>query len=181
MDLFQAIHDLYHQYQVPKLLGFVPDRLDITVTRQPNNQFALRYTERFLYLPDYALDAARDNAIQLLQQLRLPIDTIQPVDKGVQLQLTSDARIIWHLIIELMMQLNQPEASTKTQLDAMFLRFQLFRALVDPYWHWDDQVSETFTRVAATLDTVMQDHPAFYEELMQLLKQAATQIPAPER
>ena len=178
MDLFKAIRDLYHKYQLPKMLGFVPDRLEITITRQPDHQFALQYTERFLYLPDYALDAARDNAIQLMQQLQVPIDTIQPVDKGVQLKLTSDTRLIWHLIIELLMQINQPEAIVQTQLDTMYHRYQLFRALLDTYWHWDETVAETFTHVATTLETLMQDHPTFYDELIKIIQQAAHSPPS---
>lgn len=172
MDPVDDIHALYQKHQLPRMLGFVPDRLEITVTRHPNQQFTLRYTERFLYLPDYALDTARDNAIQLLHQLRVPIETIHPVDKGVQLQLTSDARLIWHLILELLMQLNQPEATVHTQLDTFYQRYQLFRALLDTHWHWDDTIAQTLTQVTTTLDNLMQDHPTFYKELMALLTQA---------
>lgn len=172
MDPVTAIHELYRKHQLPKLLGFVPDRLDITVTRHPNHQFSLRYTERFLYLPDAALDTARDNAVQLLQQIQVPIETLQPVDKGIQLQLTSDARLIWHLIIELLMQINQPEAAVHAQLDTMFQRYQLFRALLDAYWHWDDTVAQTFANATTALEAAMPDHPAFYQELMTLLKHA---------
>lgn len=172
MDPVEAIHALYQKHQLPKMLGFIPDRLEITVTRHPDQQFTLRYTERFLYLPDYALEAARDNAIQLLHQLQIPIETLQPVDKGVQLQLTSDARLIWHLILELLMQLRQPTATVRAQLDTFYQQYQLFRALLDTRWHWDDTVAETYDHVTTTLDTLMQDHPTFYEELMTILKHA---------
>ena len=170
MDHAEAIHKLYQKHQIPKMLGFVPDRLEITVTRHPNQQFTLRYTERFLYLPDYALETARDNAIQLLHQLQVPIETLQPVDKGVQLQLTSDARLIWHLILELLMQLHQPASTVRAQLDTLYQQYQLFRALLDTQWHWDNTVAQTFAHVTTTLETLMQDHPTFYEELMTLLR-----------
>jgi hypothetical protein len=172
MDVVQAIHALYEKYDLPKMLGFVPDRLEITVTRHPDQQFTLRYTERFLYLPDYALETARDNAIQLLHQLHVPIETLQPVDKGVQLQLTSDARLIWHLILELLMQLHQPAATVRAQLDTFYQQYHLFRALLDTQWHWDDTIAQTYAHVTTTLDTVMQEHPTFYEELMTILKNA---------
>ena len=172
MDPVDAIHALYQKHQLPRMLGFVPDRLEITVTRHPDQQFSLRYTERFLYLPDGALDTARDNALQLLHQLQVPLETLQPVDKGVQLQLTSDARLIWHLILELLMQLRQPAATVRAQLDTLFQQYQLFRALLDTQWHWDNAVAQTYAHVTTTLDTMMQDHPTFYEELMTLLKQA---------
>lgn len=173
MDAINAIHALYQKHQLPKMLGFVPDRLEITVTRLPDQQFTLRYTERFLYLPDAALATARDNALQLLHQLQVPIETLQPVDKGVQLQLTGDARLIGHLILELLMQINQPEPTVHAHLDALYQQYQLFRALLDTQWHWDDTVAQTFRHVTTTLDTVMQEHPTFYKELMTLLKHAA--------
>ena len=172
MDVVQAIHALYQKHQLPKMLGFVPDRLEITVTRHPDQQFTLHYTERFLYLPDGALDAARDNALQLLHQLQVPIETLQPVDKGVQLRLTSDARLIWHLILELLMQLRQPAATLRAQLDTLFQQYQLFHALLDTQWHWDDTVAQSFAHIATTLETLTQDHPTFYEELMTILKHA---------
>ena len=172
MNLTEAIHKLYQKHQLPKMLGFVPDRLEITVNRHPDQQFTLRYTERFLYLPDYALETARDNAIQLLHQLQVPIATLQPVDKGVQFQLTSDARLIWHLILELLMQLNQPASTVRAQLDTLYQQYQLFRVLLDTQWHWDDTVAQTFAHVTTTLETLMQDHPHFNEELMTILKQA---------
>ena len=172
MDVVQAIHALYQKHQLPKMLGFVPDRLEITVTRHPDQQFTLHYTERFLYLPDGALDTARDNALQLLHQLQIPIETLQPVDKGVQLRLTSDARLIWHLILELLMQLRQPAATLRPQLDTLFQQYQLFRALLDTQWHWDDTVAQSFAHIATTLETLTQDHPTFYEELMTILKHA---------
>jgi hypothetical protein len=170
MDLAESIHKLYQKYQLPKMLGFVPDRLEITMNRHHDQQFTLRYTERFLYLPDYALETARDNAIQLLHQLQVPIATLQPVDKGVQLQLTSDARLIWHLILELLMQLNQPAPTVRAQLDTLYQQYQLFRVLLDTQWHWDTTVAETFAHVTTTLETLMQDHPTFNEELMNILK-----------
>jgi hypothetical protein len=76
------------------------------------------------------------------------------------------------------MQINQPEATVHSQFDTMYHRYQLFRALLDTYWHWDETVAETFTHVATTLETLMQDHPTFYDELIAIIQQAAHAPPS---
>lgn len=172
MDMLQDIQQLYHKYNLPKMIGFVPDRLEITVTRHQSNQFTLDYTERFTYLPDHALDTARENVIQLMQQNRVPIEEIQPVESGVRLQITSDAQVILHLILELLMQLESAETPIKSQLNTIYHRYQLFRTLLDIYWHWNTEVERTFAQRATALNAVMEEHPTFIDELMALLQKS---------
>jgi hypothetical protein len=169
MDMLQDIQQLYQKYNLPKMIGFVPDRLEITVTRHGSNQFTLDYTERFTYLPDHALDTARENASQLIQQNRVPIEKIQPVERGVRIQITSDAQSMLYLILELLMQLECTEDVVKSQLNAIYHRYQLFTKLLDVFWRWNAEVKQTFAQHTTDLDAVLEEHPTFIDELMALL------------
>jgi hypothetical protein len=174
--MLQDIQQLYQKYNLPKMIGFVPDRLEIAVTRHGSNQFTLDYTECFTYLPDHALDTARENAIQLMQQNRVPIEEIQPVERGMRLRITSDARIMLYLILELLMQLENTEDAVKSQLNSIYHQYQLFKTFFDVYGHWNAEVDRTFAQRAAAFDVILDEHPTFIDELMALL-QKSMQLP----
>ncbi|MBN1683431.1 hypothetical protein JW865_07765 [Candidatus Bathyarchaeota archaeon] len=104
VSLFNEINQIFKKYNMPKMIGFIPDKINIFLERENNSSFSLIYEEFFTYLPKELLDLSRKNAIELLTKVGIPSEKITSLDKGIQVKITGDAKIIQFPILELILQ-----------------------------------------------------------------------------
>jgi len=137
--------------------------------RKGNNSYELCYSEFFSYLPDHALKMARETAIQILQQLGTPPDKIIPVKNGVKIQKRGDSQIVLSLILELLSQIESRGADVQSKLDFIMAKHQLFTALIDIYWNWNEDTEHKYNVLSSALTRVQTEHPTFSEEIDNLI------------
>lgn len=103
-SLFNEISQVFKKHGLPKGVGFVPNKINISLERKDDSNFNLLYEEFFTYLPNELLDASRENAINLLQNFGIQNERITKIENGVQVILEGDSQILYFPIIELMLQ-----------------------------------------------------------------------------
>lgn len=173
--LFQEIKTIYRKYGLPKTMGFVPDKLEIVLERSEQNLFNLSYSEHFNYLPDYALETARENAIQLMQQLGFPSEKITSLNHGVKVQIRGSAGIVLYLLLEILLQVESNEREIKAHLDLLYTRYRMFAELMDFYWRWCTATKRKFDDMSSALNEILENHPSFSEEIAQIVKKYSPQ------
>ena len=160
-SVFKEIELIYEKHNIPKMMGFVPDKLEIVLERTGKDAFNLTYSEFFNYLPSRVLDSARGNAMQLIQQMGIAPEKMLLIENGVSVQMSGDSRLTIFLILELLLQNEGDESEVKLKLDKIIKFYRLFSSLVDFNWNWDEKTESKFK----TLNRVMKEHPSILDEI----------------
>ncbi|MBM3291657.1 hypothetical protein FJY84_03160 [Candidatus Bathyarchaeota archaeon] len=103
-SLFNEISQVFKKHGLPKVVGFVPNKINISLERKGDSNFNLLYQEFFTYLPNELFEASRENAINLLKNFGIKNEKITKIDNGVQVVIEGDSHILSFPIIELMLQ-----------------------------------------------------------------------------
>ena len=171
-SMFKEIELIYEKYNIPKMMGFVPDKLEIVLERKEKDTFNLMYSESFNYLPNRVLDSARKNAMQLLQQIGISPEKMFLMENGVKVQLSGNSRLILFLILELLLQNKSNESEMKLKLGIIIKMYQLFFSLLDFNWNWNNETENKFT----ILNRIMQEHPTISEEINAIVKKYSSKM-----
>ena len=164
--MFKEIKTIYEKYDIPRGILFVPDKLEITLQRIEENKFSLAYQESFRYLPDYALNFAIQEAIQLLQQSGLPITRITHLEKSVKVEMTADMDIITSVILsELLVQKPLEESDVSAILDSAKKGKEMFTNFSDLCWTWDENTAKRFNALLQKLNQIKAICKQFREAL----------------
>jgi len=171
--MFREIGEISRKYGVPKTMGFVPDRLEITLERR-GDAFDLTYTELFNYLPADVLEAAKNSALQLIQQLGIPQE-IAELERGVKVQMRSDFRVVPFVMMELLVQDKNIQADLEPILDALRMNAQMWLNFSDIHWDWREETENKYREFIATLERVVQEHPSYESEINAVIEKYAPQ------
>ncbi len=159
--ILKEIELIYEKHNVPKMMGFVPDKLEIVLERKEKDTFNLMYSESFNYLPNHVLELARKNAMKLIQQMGVSPEKMFLTENGVMLQMSGNSRLTLFLILELLLQNKSNESDMKLKLGMIIKMYELFSRLLDFNWNWNDETENKF----GILNKIMQENPAVSEEI----------------
>lgn len=171
-DMFKQIKLIYEKHNMPKMMGFVPDKLEIVLERTDKDAFNLTYSESFNYLPNRVLESARENALQLIQQIGIVPEKMLLIENGVTVQMRGDSRLTIFLILELLLQNEGNESEVKLKLDMILKLYRLFSSLLDFNWNWDEETKSKFK----ILNRVMKEHPSILEEINAIIENHSLKI-----
>lgn len=171
--MFEEIGAVNRKYGVPKTMGFIPDRLEIVLERK-GDRFNLSYTEFFNYLPPEVLEAAKENALQLIQQLGVP-QKITRLERGVGVQMDGDLRVVLFVMMELLLQNKNIQADLEPVLDALRTNVQTWFDFSDIHWDWKEETENKYKEFIATLERVVQEQPSYESEINAVVKKYAPQ------
>ena len=169
--MLREIKAVYEKYGIPRGIGFVPDKLEISFQRIEPNKFSLIYEESFSYLPDYALNFAIQEAIQILQQLGLPISNIIRLEKGIRIELTADLSVVASFIIsEFLIQEPLEESKFLTIVNSAKKSKEIFADFLDLNLSWDENTANRFNKLLQKLAKTTREHPAMQSEIKEIVK-----------
>lgn len=168
--MFKEIEMIRKKYGMPKSIGFVPDKLEITLERKEIDKFNLTYSEFFNYLPNHALNIAIETVIQFIQQMGLPIENILRIDNGVKLQISGDFKILGFPIIEMLLQNKGNESDIKDIIDRITNAHQRFHQFFDFYWNWSDEADHDCSARMRTMYNILQEHPSITSEINEVIE-----------
>jgi hypothetical protein len=169
--MFREIEEINRKYGVPKTMGFVPDRLEIVLQRR-GNEFDLTYTEFFSYLPDEVLQTAKDNVVQLIQQLGVPQRIIE-LEKGVRVQISDDSRVVLFPMTELLVQNRNIKSDLERILASLRTNAQTWLGFSDFHWDWEDETEDKYKGFMATLEKVLKENPSYASEIQAVIEKYA--------
>jgi len=172
-DMFREIGEINRKYGVPKTMGFVPDRLEITIVRG-GDTFDLTYTEFFNYLPADVLEEAKNNALQLIQQLGI-LREVTNLERGVRVQMRSDFRVVPFVMMELLVQDKNVQADLEPILNALRMNTQMWLSFGDIHWDWKEETENKYREFIATLERVVEEHPSYTSEIEAVIEKYAPQ------
>jgi hypothetical protein len=173
--MFREIEEINRKYGVPKTMGFVPDRLEIVLQRR-ENEFDLTYTEFFNYLPDNVLETAKNNVVQLLQQLGIP-QKITELEKGVRVQISGDPRVALFPMMELLIQNRNIGSELEQILASLRSNAQIWLDFSDLHWDWKGETENKYKDFIATLEKIMEEHPSYASEIQAVIEKYAANPP----
>ncbi len=169
-SVFAEINTVFKKYGVGRGVGFVPDKLEVTLERAPSGQCRLVYKEFFTYLPLDVMKMAMGNAVEFLGGLGVPKDRIKPLDGGVEVTLEGDARIAYFPMLEMMIQDRAAASNVDAALDSLKGSVKSLAELFDFAYGWD-RVSETRWRDNITrLNEVIEANPGMQSEIEEIVR-----------
>jgi len=170
--MLKEIELIYEKHNVPKMMGFVPDKLEIVLERKEKDTFNLMYSESFNYLPDHVFELARKNAMQLIQQMGVSPEKMFLTENGVKLQMSGNSRLILFIILELILQNESNESEMKLKLGMMIKMYELFSSLLDFNWDWNNETENKFE----VLNRIMEENPTVSEEINAIVEKYSSKI-----
>jgi hypothetical protein len=169
-SMFKEIDAIRRKYNVPKGMGFVPDKLEIVLERKEIGKFDLTYSEFFDYLPSHFRSIAIEGAIQFMQQVGFPVEKIVRMEKGVKVQISGNFQVATFPMVEILLQNKGHESEIRLKLDEIGKAYQIFSDLLYFNWDWNDDTKSKFNELCATLDRIMQEHPSVTEEIEAVIR-----------
>jgi len=169
--MFREMEEINRKYGVPKTMGFVPDRLEIVLQRRVN-EFDLTYTEFFNYLPDDVLETAKDNVVQLIQQLGIPQRIIE-LERGVRVQISGDSRVMLFPMTELLVQNRNIGSDLEHILTSLRVNVQTWLDFSDFHWDWENETENKYKDFIATLEKILEEHPSYASEIQAVIEKYA--------
>ncbi|MCX6654550.1 MAG: hypothetical protein NTY03_05450 [Candidatus Bathyarchaeota archaeon] len=151
-SLFGEINEVFKRYGVGKGVGFVPDRLEVTMDRATSGVCTLVYREFFTYLPPEVMAVAMGNAVEFLSSIGIPRERIKPLDSGVEVTLEGDARIAYFPMLEMLIQDKGLGGNVDSALDSLKGSIHSMMELFEIACSWDTTSEEMWRNNNAKLN-----------------------------
>jgi hypothetical protein len=168
--LFREINEVFKKYGVDRGVGFVPDRLDISLERRGMEGFSLAYTERFTYLPQDVMEFSLENAVQLLVRMGVPQDRITRLGDGVRVELSGDAGIIQFPVLEMLIQDRNTPVDLKPVCSSLERSMRALSALFDFAWEYGEETRERWSSSVQRLSEIIEQNPGLQEEIEEIMR-----------
>lgn len=172
--LFKEINEVLHEYGIKKGIGFVPDDLEINLSRK-NGVYELRYVERFTYLPDEIRTAAIDNAVHLLRNMGVKEQGIDILENGVKVTITGDHRILQFPILELLIQNPNIENTLPEQLDEISKTIESLTKSLAFHWTIDEETNTEIENSITDIAEILEENPDIQRKVEEIMKKHTNQ------
>jgi len=169
-SLFGEINAVFKKYGVGRGVGFVPDRLEITMGRAASGVCTLVYREFFTYLPPDIMELAMGNAVEFLGGLGVPRERIKRLDGGVEVTLEGDARIVYFPVLEMLIQDRGGAGNVDAALDSLKDSIRSLMGLFDFAWGWDAASEALWRSNVERLSKVIEENPGMQGEIEDIVK-----------
>jgi hypothetical protein len=176
-SLFREINGVFKRYGVGKGVGFVPDKLDVTMERANSGTCTLIYREFFTYLPPEVMAVAMGNAVEFLSSIGIPRERIKPLDSGVEVTLEGDARIAYFPMLEMLIQDKGIGGNVDSALDSLKGSIHSMMELFEFAWSWDTTSEEVWRNNIAKLNEVISANPRMQGEIEEIVKKHTGKSP----
>jgi hypothetical protein len=176
-SLFGEINKVFKRYGLEKGLGFVPDRLEISMKRISHDGFALTYREFFTYLPLDVMEVATGNAVEFLDRLGVPPEKITRLANGVEVTLEGDAKIAYFPVLEMLIQDREIAQNIEVALEAFKGSIASLLELFDFNWDWSPEAEEKWKSNIARLSEIIEANPEIESEIKVLVNRYSVQKP----
>jgi len=178
--IFREINEVFKRYGVGKGVGFVPDRLEVSLDRDVSGLCTLVYREFFTYLPADVMEVAMGNAVEFLSSLGVPRDRINRLDGGVEVRLQGDARVVYFPILEMLIQDRDISANVDSACDSLKGSVHSLLELFDFTWAWDEESSRRWRSSVEKLNEIIEANPGMQREIEDLVKRHTGGLAKPE-
>jgi len=168
--LFREINEVFKKYGVDRGIGFVPDRLEISLARHGANGFSLAYTERFTYLPKEVMDLSLENAVQLLVRMGVPQERITRIGDGVRVELSGPAAIIQFPVLEMLLQDRNTPVDLELVCSSLDRSMRAMSAMFDFAWEYGEETRERWSSSVQRLSEIIAKNPGLQEEIEEIMK-----------
>jgi hypothetical protein len=175
-SLFREINGVFKRYGVGKGVGFVPDKVDVSMERATSGTCTLIYREFFSYLPPEVMAVAMGNAVEFLSSVGIPREKIKPLDSGVEVTLEGDARIAYFPMLEMLIQDKGIAGNVDSALDSLKASIRSMMDLFEFVWSWDAASEELWRNNIAKLNEVISANPGMQSEIEELVKKAHEKV-----
>lgn len=168
--MIDEIVKLRQKHGLPKSMAFLPNKINISLTRNSVDSFELIYDEYFTYLPLPIQDIALDNAISGLIQMGLPSESITRLDNGVKLNINGDWWKISSAFIELYIQNYRMNEDMEAYFKHMKNMINMNSKLMEYEYVYS---AETYERMLSNLETIqktMLENPSIIKEIEEIQK-----------
>jgi len=173
--LINEINKVLHEHGIKKGIGFVPDDLEIKVTRK-NGVYNLIYVEKFTYLPDEIRSSAIDNAVQLLRNMGLQEQGIETLETGVKVTLTGDHRVLQFPILELLIQNPEIVNTLPEQLDEINTTVESLTKSLAFHWTIDEETNTEIKNSVTDIAQILEENPDIQKKIHEIMKKHTNQI-----
>ncbi|MBD3172980.1 hypothetical protein GF326_10960 [Candidatus Bathyarchaeota archaeon] len=168
-ELFKEINEVLKEYGISKGIGFVPDELEIHLTRG-DRLYKLEYVERFTYLPPEIRDAAIDNAVNLLVNMGVQESGIKVLDDGVRVIMKGHHRVLLFPILELLIQNPEIEHELTDQLDEIHNTVESLINSLAFHWSYNEETQEDVKNSINDLIMIMEENPGIQRKVEEIMK-----------
>ncbi|MFP3951498.1 MAG: hypothetical protein ACLFVP_05105 [Candidatus Bathyarchaeia archaeon] len=168
-ELFKEINEVFRRYEISKGIGFVPDDLEIHLSRE-EDLYKLEYVERFTYLPSKIRDTATDNAVRLLMNMGVPKSGIETLEDGVRVKMSGHHRVVLFPILELLIQNPRIEEELPERLGEIRNAIESLTSLLEFQWNYDDETREEIKRSINDLAKIIEENPEIQREVEDIIK-----------
>ncbi|MBD3173362.1 hypothetical protein GF326_12935 [Candidatus Bathyarchaeota archaeon] len=172
--LFKEINEVLHEYGITKGIGFVPDDLEIHLSRK-NKVYQLRYIERFTYLPDEIRTAAIDNAVHLLRNMGVQEQGIETLENGVKVTITGDHRVLQFPILELLIQNPNIEETLPRQLEEINNRIESLTKSLAFHWAINEKTHTEIQNSITDIAEILKENPDIQRKVEEIMKKHTNQ------
>ena len=176
-SIFREINEVFKRYSVGKGVGFVPDRLEVTLERAASGVCTLVYREFFTYLPPEVMEVAMGNAVEFLSGMGVPRERIRQLDHGVEVSLEGDARIVYFPVLEMLIQDRGIMGNMDAAFDSLKGSIRSLMELFDFAWGWDSASEEMWRSNIAKLNEVIEENPGMQSEIEEIVKKHSGKRP----
>jgi len=176
-SLLREINGVFKRYGVGKGVGFVPDKLDVTIERAASGTCTLIYREFFTYLPPEVMAVAMGNAVEFLASIGIPRERIKPLDSGVEVTLEGDARIAYFPMLEMLIQDTGIAGNVDSTLESLKGSLRSMMELFEFAWSWDTTSEEMWRNNIAKLNEVISANPGMQDEIEEIVKRHTGKCP----
>ncbi len=169
-SIFAEINAVFKKYGVGRGVGFVPDRLEITMDRDASGACRLIYREFFTYLPPDVMELAMGNAVEFLGGLGVSRERVRRLDGGVEVTLEGDARVAYFPMLEMLIQDRGIAGNADAALDGLKASIRSLMELFDFAYGWNAASESLWRRNAERLGEVIEANPGMQGEIDEIVR-----------
>ena len=178
-DMLDELRTVREKYKLPKGFLFVPDKLEISITRSSYDKLHLSYKEYFNYLPEPVLNIIIPMTIDMMVQgLGIPKQQIERISKnGVSMELNGSVTMITATLLgELLIQKNFNENEIEKMVSTIKRTMKAITDSSNLEFEWNDKLEKEFFDILAQLLAVTQSNPLMLSEMQEIVNKYSQKI-----
>jgi len=172
-DLEMMVKDLAEvraKYGLPKTIGLVPDRIEVTIDRKDLDKFEVNYSEYFNYLPQNVLSQALQDTVNMLMQLGVNPENITTSEKGVHTVSNGDFSVLMYPLSEILFQHYNIEKDMDWIFECLKVTINTFLSMIESRYVFDNETEREIEKIRSEYNEKIFENPNIMLEIHEIME-----------
>lgn len=158
------------KYGLPKQIGLVPDRIEVSIDRKDLDAFEVNYSEYFNYLPQDVLSQALQDAVNILRQMGIKPENITMSKNSVHTVLCGNFPVLMQPLSEILFQHYNIEKDLDWIIEFLKININAFLNMMELRYVFNNETERELRKIRSEYTIKIFENPNILLEINEIME-----------